>query len=345
VSATRRRVAAVTISVAFLAAALQGQEVPNVRGVVTTSFGTPLEGVEVRVEGGPRITHTDERGRFVFASVPKGVQTLTFRRIGFLPAVLGVRVPETSDTLTIAMVAVSHMLDTVQVMARVNVLAGVVLDARNQPLPDARVDLSGTRTAETTTDETGSFTFTSVKSGVVVVRARKPGYEMATHSMLLEDWRGLVLRLDTLPPRLRAAREAELSGIGNTVEYVWKETQHRIGMHGGRATVITREDLAPFSDLTLGEALRYAPAAAHLANDLYAAGGNVCVVKDGHFLVGSTTLDQYGADDVDFVELYPPGTEASGTLAQYVRGGGCRSVRLPGQVRSRGPFYAVIWMR
>jgi hypothetical protein len=52
----------------------------------------------------------------------------------------------------------------------------------------------------------------------------------------------------------------------------------------------------------------------------------------------------YRADDVDFVELYPPGTESSGSVARYVRGGGCRPVRTPG-LRSRGVFYAVVWMR
>jgi len=330
---------------AALGVSALAQEKPNVRGVVTSPAGLPLEGVDVRIDGAPMSTRTNERGLFRFVNAPKGIQTLRFRRIGFLPAVLPVRVPETSDTLEVRMVASPSMLDTVQVTAHLNVLAGVVLDAKNRPVPGAMVDLIGTRNAETTTDATGRFTFTSVKSGMIVVRARKVGYEMAMHSMLLEDWRGLVLRMDTLSSRLRAARQAEISGIGNSVEFVWKETQQRIAMHGGRAIVVTREDLAPFSDLSLGEALRYTPAAAAVATELYAAAGNVCVLKDGRFLVGSTTLDLYEARDVDFVELYPPGSEASGSVARYTRDGGCRSVRVPGQSRSRGPFYAVIWMR
>lgn len=340
-----RAVAWAALMVGVLAARAAAQEKPNVRGVVTSPSGRPLDGVDVRIDGGPMATRTDERGRFIFVNVPRGVQTLQFRRIGFLPAVLSVRVPETSDTLSVRMVASPPMLDTVQVTAHLNLLAGVVLDAKNRPVSGATVDLIGARTGETTTDSTGTFTFTSEKRGMIVVRARKPGYEMAMHSMMLQDWRGLVLRVDTLSTKLRSARKAELSGIGNAVEFVWKETQQRITARGGRATVITREDLAPFSDLTLGEALRYAPAAAGVATELYSAAGNVCVLRDGRFLVGSTTLDLYETRDVDFVELYPPGTEASGTVARYSRDGGCRSVRTPGLARNRGPFYAVIWMR
>ncbi|MFI5310049.1 MAG: collagen binding domain-containing protein [Gemmatimonadales bacterium] len=339
----RNRMFAAAVAAVVAATPAVAQERPNVRGVVTAPSGAPIAGVEVRLEE-RAVTRTDEHGDFYFVNAPKGIQTLTFRRIGYLPAALAVKVPESSDTLTVVMVATPPTLDTVQVVAKLNVLAGIVIDAKNQPVPGAMVDVLGTKTAATTTDENGWFTFTSVKSGTVVVRARKPGYAMSTHSMMLEDWRGLVLHMDTLETKLGSAKRADISGIGNTVEFAWKETQQRIAMRGSRATIITREELAPYFDQPLGEAVRLSRAGTTLASDLHDYMNSMCVLQDGRTIIGSTTLDMFEARDVDFVELYPPGSEPSGTIARYMRGGGCRALRTPGQ-RSRGPFYAVVWIR
>jgi hypothetical protein len=66
------------------------------------------------------------------------------------------------------------------------------------------------------------------------------------------------------------------------------------------------------------------------------------VLENGYLWVGYTTLDAFEADVVDFVELYPPGTESSGSVQSYLRNAGCRpSGTRPG----RGTFYAVIWLR
>jgi hypothetical protein len=327
-----------------LAVSAFAQDAPNVRGHVVSPAGIPIPGVEVRLEGVGTLTRTDEGGAFSLVKAPKGYQMLQFRRIGYLPATIPVKVPETSDSLKVMMVPMPPTLDTVQVVAHLNVLAGIVLDPKNRPIAGATVDMIGSKTGEATTDEGGWFTFTSVKSGLVVVRARKPGYEMAMYSLRLEDWRGLVLRMDTLATKMRSATRADVSGIGNAVEFAWTETRQRIAMRGSRATIVTREELAPFSDMSLGEAVRHTESGSMLTVDLQNAGTNVCVVQDGKQLVGSTTLDMWRADDVDFVELYPPGTETSGSVARYTRGGGCRPVRTPGQ-RSRGVFYAVVWMR
>ena len=332
-------IAAFTLAVSAFA-----QDVPNVRGHVISPAGIPIPGVEVRLEGTGTLVRTDDDGTFILVNAPKGYQMLQFRRIGYLPATIPIKVPETSDTLKVMMVPVPPTLDTVQVVAHLNVLAGIVLDPKNRPIASANVDIIGSKSGETITDEGGRFTFTSVRSGVVVVRARKPGYLMGMYSLRLEDWRGVVLRMDTLETKLRSAARADMSGIGNAVEFAWTETRQRIGMRGSRATIVTREDLGPFADMSLGEAVRHTESGSMLTVDLQNAGTNVCVIQDGKQMVGSTTLDMWRADDVDFVELYPPGTEMSGSVARYTRGAGCRAVRTPGQ-RTRGVFYAVVWMR
>ena len=332
------------LAVTRLAGQAVAPEGPNVRGLVISPAGAPVANVEVRLDGGKLATHTNAEGLFSFVDAPKGLQTLRFRRIGFLPATLTLRVPDVSDTLNVMMVPATQMLDTVQVVAKVNVLAGVVLDSKNRRISGVMVDIIGSRNAATVTDDGGAFTFTSVKNGTVVVRARKPGYEMATYSLQLEDWRGVILRMDSIDTKLRSARRALISGIGPTVEYTWKETQQRIAMRSSRATIVTREELAPLGDLPLGQAILQTSSAQLIVVDLQNAINSTCVLEDGRTIIGSTTLDSWRTNDVDFVELYPPGTDASGTVARYMRSAGCRGTRTVG-LRARGPFFAVVWLR
>ena len=58
--------------------------------------------------------------------------------------------------------------------------------------------------------------------------------------------------------------------------------------------------------------------------------------------MGLTSLDIYRASDVEFVELYPPGSEMSGSLDGYLNMSLCSD---PFKKRDLRPYYAVIWMR
>jgi hypothetical protein len=77
-------------------------------------------------------------------------------------------------------------------------------------------------------------------------------------------------------------------------------------------------------------------------SDLVTTNDQVCVLKNGYLTVGYTTLDAFAADDVDFVELYPPGTESSGSVQRYLHNAGCRATGIGPE---QGVFYAVIWLR
>jgi len=328
---TTTRACAVALVALLLAAPLSAQEEPNVRGQVTTPAGAPLADVEVRLEGSRAAVRTDLAGTFDLIRAPAGYQNLEFRRIGYLPTTISVKVPEVSGAVRVMMVPLPPALDTVRVTARMNVIAGIVLDPHNRPVQGAMVDMIGVKTGGTTSDEGGWFSFASVRSGVVVVRARKEGYAMATYSLPLEDWRGLVLHLDSIDAKPHSARRADLSGIGNSVEMAWTQAQQRLLRKGPLDVVVTREDLAPLADLNLGEAIRHTRAAAPLAMD---ARARVCIIEDGWQLIGMASLDMYNADDVDWVEFYPNGV--SGTLARIGEGGGCD--------RTRSTF-AVVWLR
>jgi hypothetical protein len=164
------------------------------------------------------------------------------------------------------------------------------------------------------------------------------------HSVQLADWRGVVVRLMPIDTTLSKTKQDIQSGTGNSATFVWHETQNRLAQRYMHAVIITREELAPLGSLTLGEAIRSTRSAASLSSDLQVANNTACVLLDGNRRVGQTSLDLYDTDDVEFVELYPPGSEASGSVAQYMRFAACPTVKTIATGKS-GPFYAVIWMK
>ena len=175
-TSSRTFAAALASMLAIAAAGAQDTtSVPNLTGTVQTVTGRPIEGVEVRVDGSSLATRTDTRGHFAFLKAPKGPQLLRFRLLGYLPTATETRVP-TKDPDPVTMLALPRSLDTVRVVASVNILAGVVVDDKDKPIPGATVEmLSGTNNSATT-DSSGWFTFTSVRDGTVLVRARKLGF-------------------------------------------------------------------------------------------------------------------------------------------------------------------------
>ncbi|HEY2849911.1 MAG TPA: carboxypeptidase regulatory-like domain-containing protein [Gemmatimonadaceae bacterium] len=343
-TSTRTLAAALASVLAIAAAGAQdATKTPNLTGTVQTEAGTPIEGVEVRVEGSSVTGRTDARGHFAITKAPTGPQLLMFRLVGYLPTTAETRVP-TKDPETVTMLRLPQSLDTVKVVASVNVLAGVVVDDKDKPVPGAQVDMLTGVNSSTTTDSSGWFTFRSVKDGTVLVRARKLGFTPTTTSLALGDWRGIVIHLEPLDYNLKGIDLENASGLGNSAQFVWTETKQRITTRGAHAIVVPREELAPFDDYPLDQAIKRTKTGSTEGADLNAAGGNICVLLNGKSTVGPSTLGNFRTSDVEFVELYPPGTEVSGSAARYLRSSGCRRVQAP-SVFSSGIFYAVVWLR
>jgi Carboxypeptidase regulatory-like domain/CarboxypepD_reg-like domain len=338
-----RLIALACASVFALAAAGAQDTAPNLRGKVISISGNPIDGVEVRIEGSPMITRSSRDGTFAFVNAPKGSQVLLFRLLGYLPTKSLVRVPNTDIPVT-TMLPTPRNLDTVRVTASLNVLAGVVVDDKNRPIPGASVEMVSGTNLSATTDSSGWFTFTSVRSGTVLVRARKLGFTPLTTSLRLEDWRGVVIHLEPIDDKMSASKLEDASGFGNTSTFAWRETQQRLAMKGSRAIVIPREELEPFDDYPLGQAIQRTPTGSTETSDLNAASTNICVLLNGKNTVGPSSLGNFRTEDVEFVELYPPGTEMSGSVVRYLRNAGCRRVSVPGSFVV-GVFYAVVWLR
>jgi hypothetical protein len=340
----RTLVAAFASILAIAAAGAQdAKDAPNLTGKVQSVTGTPIEGVEVRIEGSSLTARTDSRGQFSIVKAPTGPQLLRFRLVGYLPAAAETRVP-TKDPDPITMLALPHNLDTVKVVASVNILAGVVVDDKDKPIPGATVDMLSGANSSATTDSSGWFTFASVRDGTVLVRARKLGFTPTTTSLALGDWRGIVIHMEPIDYNLKGAALENASGIGNTATFTWTETKQRITTRGAHAIIVPREELAPFDDYPLDQAIKRTKTGSTEGADLNAAGGNICVLLNGKNTVGPSTLGNFRTNDVEFVELYPPGTETSGSAARYLRAAGCRRVSTP-SVFSSGVFYAVVWLR
>lgn len=317
----------------------------SVSGKVTLADGRPVPDAEISIGGATIRIRSNGDGTFVFPSIAPGARMLGVRKVGFLPAVANILVKaNATTTVDVELVPAPAQLDTVLVEAKVKILAGVVTDSSGYPLAGAIVDLVGAGHATTTSGPDGWFSFTNLRPGPLVVKGRKPGYEMGVVSLRFEDTRGIVLHLNLLDSlHTSATRLAELSGSSNFVEAAWADAQQRIVSRGGRAAVLSRQDLEPFDDLPLGQAVMRSPSSAMLALDLQVVNSMACVLLDGRRIVGNLTLDSYDTSEVEMVELYPPGSESSGTIARYLRGAGCRPVQTTGS--RRGPFYAVVWMR
>jgi hypothetical protein len=364
-----RKLAGVAAILAFVTAwpsAAQNPGPPNLAGRVATEVGAPLAGVEVRVDGTSMVAQTDESGTYRFVGAPRGVHALRFRRIGYLPGALAVNVPAVADSITLMMVPSRTLLDTIKVAARLYVVGGIVVDARNRPIPGATVDVIGSTKVIGTTDAGGWFNFTSLKSGPLLMRARKEGFEEGSYSLDLEDSRGIVLHMDSLPNKTSPSKAAMLNGFGNVEAVVWAETQQRIVQRRPGSRVVPREAFAAYSGMSLAEAIQQMDLGSRISTALASSHDAACVLEDGYRVVGYINLNSFRVDDVDFVELYPPGTEPTGSVQRDLRDAGCSSQRpstvsssrvskrpstflsTPASSLERGrtdALYAVIWLR
>jgi hypothetical protein len=316
---------------------------PNIAGTVKSIGGIPVAGLEVKLDGTTLTTRTDTRGAFSFTGAPKGTQDVIVRGIGYLPARITIIVPDRSLELAVTILPAPTALDTVKVKERINVLSGIVVDEMDKPVAGAKIDVITGDKKVLYSGEDGWFTLTSVREGNVVFRTTKEGFFMTNTTVRMNEWRGVVVHLESLPSKMGATAAADASGTSNNSSVAWRDTGLRLSMKSGRAVVISQEELAPVADLPLSQAVGQTKSGQLLSIDLERMRGNICVLVDGRRAVGNTTLDSWRGGDVDMIELYPPGTEASGTAAKYMRGSGCRAFN--GTGLNRAPFFAVLWLK
>jgi hypothetical protein len=138
----------------------------RVDGVLQLDDATAVSGLEVRLEGMDKATHSDADGRFALEDVPTGSHVLVALKPGYMTARETVEVKEavsTSVTLTLA-----------RSRGRVE---GVVRLDDTQDLAGTQVSLFDWNAGPTTTDAEGRFVLEGVPTGSYRVRVTRDGYK------------------------------------------------------------------------------------------------------------------------------------------------------------------------
>lgn len=302
---------------ATIASSARAQTAGAIVGRVVDAAAQPVPNALVELRPASRRAVTDNDGRFEFRNVAPGKYALVVHRIGYQPANAAIDVTGAGATPTIALVAIPRVLDSIRVLERANSMryAATVLDDAGAPIPDVAVVLEGVVNT-IRTDSAGHFVVPQNVHGALMLRMRKMGYAPYFGSFEMLAAREDTLLMRRLPQSLAAVQITEESGFGRDT-FVYKDLDQRMRWRNHLSSVITSEDLAKAGRESLCQVVG--------CRDVD------CIVLDG----ARRTLmpaAAYYADEVSSIEVYPPGSDWSGSLAAR----GCRS----GRGRT-----IVIWMR
>ena len=271
---------------------LAGQGIATLRGTVTNESGRPLEYAQVTLDpqGATRQLRTDREGRFAFIGVPAGAHTVRVTWVGFAPETRQVEMAGQDVTVDVVLPRLTY-LDTVAVTARRTGLYGSVISKDSLlPVPGARIEIIGARTADST-NSSGTFNFPALKPGSYVVRVKHPFFESRNFGITIPVGGGT--ELDVVVDRGRVSRDQHL-------EQFYREMDTRLTFRGVNTAFVTREELKGREKMTLDAAVQFAPEFAKRALMILS---DVCVFVDGVARPG-TTLRDFAPEDIESVEFY-----------------------------------------
>jgi hypothetical protein len=190
--------------------------------------------------------------------------------------------------------------------------------------------------------------------GDYLIRVRKLGYAPTTLTLKLvdQDDREVVIRLRALPVNLDAMVIAERSGYAPD-DHALEDLDKRMRWQNFRTIVAGRDRLAEFGTMGLDQVLAglgatgAEAAAKQMAQARQLGRGRIRESGFGDdciLLNGKTQLHQplrsFKADQIEMVEVYPPGSEVTGTISDKMRTNECRALSL-----FQHPTYYVVWLR
>jgi len=332
-----------------VAPAAPAAAVASLFGFVHDIGDRPIVGAEIILRDGDRDVRrvrAGSRGEFILTSVPAGTYVVWFRRLGFASMDYNWAArADGHDTVRVTLAAIPQGLSPVIVRAREDEmmrgsasLIGLVVDTLGNPVEDASVDLIGADRGGNSRAN-GGFLFKPLRSGPYVVRVRKIGYEPQYVTMNLEtnEERELVVRMHRLPTTLDAVEILARSGYSKASEWAQSDLDRRMRWHGSNSIVLGPEDLRVFKgggiDLVArayGVAVLETMKQRRAANrhidpkaisspfSATAVEGDACVLVNGQDFE-RMPLSFYNVDDVELLEVYPSGTEVTGTVADRMR--------------------------
>ena len=348
---------AVTGGQAGAQAAAQGTA--TLTGTVRDSGGRGVADAEIilRESGNDlRSVRAIARGEFTLGGVQPGAYSVWFRRLGYVSVDYNwaAHLNEKSD-VKVQLFPVAQNLNAVEVRAREDrmmkgnsSLLGLVVDDEGNPLAEAEVKLVGAD-REGTTRANGGFLFKPIPLGAYVVRVRKLGYSPTLVSMNVQgaDDHEVIVRMRRLAQNLSAVTITERSGYTKT-QFVYEDMERRMRWHYWKSNVLGPDDLKRYEGLDLPSVAKQLGVAfweresAVRMNDRRHGPIKVTEVKSNCILINGLVqsnrdLSTYSVSDIDFLEVYPPGTELTGTIADRMHGP-CASTSL-----FQHPTYYVLW--
>lgn len=347
-----------------------------VKGTVVTLEGRPVEGADVVVGGTAIRVKTRADGSFVLPGIPPGDYEILFRKLGYDPAAFTTMIAAgQQQEVKVTLARLGQQLDTVKVQATVfNEVGGVVQDTTGRPIGGADVEIDGTDHRMRTRAD-GRFLFLDVPPGRFLLRVRKLGFGMVRRGLEMAKQleRTITIVLHPLPQTLSPVEVIAQSGLGAADSVAQAEFAIRRRMAGSQSDMLVREDLAPMGRSALDQAIMQRA----MGGAAKGLAGAACVLIEGQQpLVDAGQGVQLGmagrgpsfgggggnsnpamrgaagasefrvlqtlfADQVESVELYPEGSEFSGTACARF------PISMPqcGCDRPRSPAIVVVWLR
>jgi hypothetical protein len=300
---------------AMLIAAPAAHAQGDIRGRVTDSTGVPVVDAQLILTPVDRRTLSDDDGSFAFLELKAGKYTLQVRRIGYQPQTVSIDVGARGTVPTaIKLVPIPRVLDSIRISEQANGLryTGVVLDERSAPMEGAIVMVPG-KAREIRTDASGRFSVEGFRVGTVIARVRKIGYVPQMHSLDLD--RSLVdsIRMRRLGQSLTPVQVTVQSGFGKDT-FAYRDLDERMRWKSEQSYIVSREEFAQQGTTDLSNAIRYSTTGGRFGGTLSHPMPDGCIIINGERALKDWPLTAFHADEVETVEVYPPKSDATGSI-------------------------------
>lgn len=321
--------AVVMVLGALSPAGAQQKSAATLSGVVRDLAGAAVPNARVQVADHRRSANTDPDGSFTVRGLPvSDTLHVIVGRIGFRPVHLVLSLVPGDNVVAVELEPVAQTLDAMRTEVEQSGIFGVVGDTAFGIIAGARVTLTNRSSGDRLTNELGQFAMDTVKAGANMLEVRKPGFKPRLLSFMHPSKGGtrLAIWMTPLPP----GASLKASELPNRTVQALFDYRGRTRWQNSGAAIITRELLTEYgTGMRLDQAIEQMPSQ-------YVRGVRVRtfrVMVDGDTMP-SMTLADFNADDVELVELYPPGTNF---LAAVRSGRGMRRTNPPQSIsRMRG---------
>lgn len=341
-----------------------------IAGVVRDANGEPLADVRVLIESLTRQTRTSAVGGFILEGLPPGTHIVRFRRLGYQEAQAEIPViADSGITVSVTMAPIAEQLDAVVIEGTIlNQVTGLVTDESGTPLAGVVIEILGMNVRLETNDD-GRYVLLDLKPGNYLLQFRAPGFRVSQYGlrMVAQIERDITTKLQRarVGDRMTAAVAAAVA----------LEAHRRQALRGAQSVLMGRDELERYDTAPLGDALTNSRAglmlrevnldcilvngheplsAATSAEQIESqmrnqaaggfgtrAGASPGAVRGGpteNARVRGVWLNFFRANEVELLEIYPPGSENSRTVCgRFPPSSGCTCPPIPSAI--------VVWLR